>query len=217
MHLAIFGASGRCGLLLIERALAAGHTVSALVRRPAKFPFSSKVRVVQGDAFSPEAIASTITSPLGTRAQAVLSALGARSLGREEVLERAVPLIIQAMQSAGTRRIIALGSSGALDSALDQQTAWRRALIENVLYKTALKWPVVSQRAQYQALSASDLDWTMVMPPMLTDGAARGCFRVDGDALPKNGARIARADVADFMMAQLCTEAWSRRGVYLCW
>jgi putative NADH-flavin reductase len=80
-----------------------------------------------------------------------------------------------------------------------------------------MKWPVASQRAQYAALSTSGLDWTMVMPPMLTNDAARGSYRLDGDALPRNGSRIARADVADFMMLQIGNPQWVRKGVYIAW
>ena len=212
MKIAIFGASGGTGKLLTARALAAGHTVSALVRHPATYPFTGKVRVVQGDAFSPLAVAETLTG-----ADAVLSALGARSLKREDVLERAVPLILQQMLAAGVSRIIVLGSSGALPSALDHQSALRRWIIENILYKTLLKWPVASQRAQYAALAQSPLDWTMIMPPMLTDGPGRGTWRIDPDALPRNGSRIARADVADLMFQQLTDRQWSRRAVYQTW
>lgn len=213
MKLAIFGASGATGLLLTERALAAGHTISALLRNPGAFAYRDRVRVVVGNAFSTDAVAETLAG-----AEAVLSALGAPSpMTPGEVLERGVPVIVEAMQHAGIERIIVLGSSGALDSALDQQPSWKRWLIENLLYTTVLKYPVASQRAQYAALSSSGLDWTMVMPPMLTNGPARGHVRVDGDALPNGGARIARADVADFMMQQLTTAQWSRRGVYLTW
>jgi hypothetical protein len=38
---------------------------------------------------------------------------------------------------------------------------------------------------------------------------------VDGDALPPGASHISRADVADFMFAQLRSETWSRRGVYI--
>jgi len=211
MKIAIFGASGHTGGLLTERSLAAGHTVAALVRTPAKFVHADKVRVVDGDAYSAAAIAETVRG-----ADAVFSALGAKSpLHRDDVLERGVPLIVAAMKEAGVARIIALGSSGALDSSLDKQPAWRRFLVENVLYTTVLKWPVHAQRAQYRILAASGLDWTMVMPPMLTDGKATGKIRVDGDALPPGASHIARADVADFMFAQLGSETWSRRGVYI--
>jgi putative NADH-flavin reductase len=212
MKIALFGASGRTGQLLTEGALAQGHTLSALVRKPASYPYANRVKVIEGDAFTPSAIAATLVG-----ADAVLSALGARSLGKEDVLERAVPLIIRAMDDAGVSRIVTLGSAGALDTALDHQPAYRRWIVENIVYKTLLKWPVASQRAQIQALAASDLDWTMVMPPMLTNGAPRGSYRVDGQALPRNGSSIARADVADFMLQQLATSTWSRKGVYITW
>jgi putative NADH-flavin reductase len=212
MHLALFGGSGRTGQLLTEGALAQGHTLTVLVRKPASYAYAGRVKVVQGDAFTPSAIAETLTG-----AEAVLSALGARSLGKEDVLERAVPLIVRAMDEAGLKRIVVLGSAGALDTALDKQPGYRRWIVENLVYKTMLKWPVASQRAQIEALEASDLDWTMAMPPMLTNGAARGTYRVDGDALPRNGSRISRADVAEFMLQQLGSAAWSRKGVYVSW
>ena len=210
MNVAIFGASGATGRLLTELALEEGHVVSALVRTPAAFPYVDRVRVVQGSAFDPRAIAVTLQS-----ADAVLSALGARSLGKEEVLERAVPLIVDAMDTAGVRRIVALGSAGALDDSLSRQPAYRRWIVEKLVYTTMLKWPVTSQRAQWATLSSSDLDWTMVMPPMLTSGKPRDRFRIDGEALPRNGSSIARADVAAFMLAQLRAPEWVRKGVYL--
>jgi putative NADH-flavin reductase len=56
-----------------------------------------------------------------------------------------------------------------------------------------------------------------VMPPMLTNGPGHGSFRVDGEALPRNGSRISREDVADFMMKQIGSSEWVRRGVYISW
>ena len=57
----------------------------------------------------------------------------------------------------------------------------------------------------------------MVMPPMLTNGPARGHYRIDGEALPRNGSKISRADVADFMMQQIDNPQWMRKGVYISW
>ena len=104
-----------------------------------------------------------------------------------------------------------------LPSSMDRQPAYQRWIVEKIVYKTFLKWPVASQRAQYAALSASGLDWTMVMPPKLLNAAARGSYRVDGDALPRGGSRISRADVADFMMQQIGSREWVRKGVYISW
>jgi putative NADH-flavin reductase len=213
MKIAIFGASGATGMLLTQKSLDAGHTVSALVRTPAKFAYADRVRVVQGDIFSTEAIARTVEG-----ADAVFSALGARSpFAKDDTLKHGIPLLVEAMVSSGVQRIIALGSAGALDSAMAKQPAWQRWLVENIVYTTLLKYPVEAQRAQYAALSASSLDWTMPLPPMLTNEAGRGAYRVDGDALPPGAVRIARADVAQFMFAQLTSREWVRRGVYISW
>lgn len=222
MNIAIFGASGGTGRLLTSRCLAAGHNVSALVRTPGTLRVTAeprlsgesaeRLRVIEGNAFDSAAVLKTIEG-----SNVVLSALGARSLKKEDVLERAVPLIISAMQQTGVRRIIVLGSAGAIATSLDKQPAWRRWLTEKILYRTVLKWPVASQISQWNYLSNSNLDWTMVMPPMLTNAAARGTYRVDGEALPPNGSHISRTEVADFMMQQIESTQWIRKGVYLSW
>jgi len=213
MNIALFGASGATGKLLTERALAAGHSVSALVRTPEKFPYSARVRVIKGSAFDSSAIAETLAG-----ADAVLSALGAKSpFKNENVLPRAIPLIVAAMQVHGPRRIVALGSAGAEATSLDKQAAWRRWIVQTIVYNVFLKYPVLEQISQFKTLSGSELDWTMVMPPMLSNAAGRGSYRIDGEALPRNGAMISREDVADFMMQQLGSERWSRKGVYITW
>jgi putative NADH-flavin reductase len=217
MKIAIFGASGATGTLLTQRCLAAGYNVSALLRTPERFPLRDQVHVIQGSPFDIASVRQTIDG-----ADAVLSALGAKSLKKEDVLERAVPEIITAMQQSlsqakPVRRIVVLGSGGALSSSLDKQPAWRRWIVQNIVYNTFLKWPVASQISQWNNLSRSKLDWTMVMPPMLTNAPARGSYRIDGDALPRDGSRISRADVADFMMQQIDNPQWIRKGVYLSW
>ena len=92
-----------------------------------------------------------------------------------------------------------------------------RWLLRWLLYDGLLKWPSVAQRAQWMTLSASGLDWTMVMPPMLTNSLVRHQVRVDGHALPPRGMRISRADVADFMMQQIDSDQWVGKGVYIAW
>ena len=212
MNIAIFGASGATGRLLMQRSLTAGYSVTVLVRNPYRLEVGD-VRVVQGSPFDLASVHETIEG-----ADVVFSALGAHSpLRNENVLPRAVPLIVEAMKQARVRRIIVLGSAGALPDSLSKQSAWRRWIVQKIVYNTFLKWPVSEQISQYATLSHSDLDWTMVMPPMLTNSAARGYFRVDGEALPRNGSRISRSDVADFMMQQIEDPQWIRRGVYISW
>jgi putative NADH-flavin reductase len=212
MKVAVFGASGGTGRLLVERSLAAGYEVTALLRRPAEYALSKRVRVIEGNAFDTAAVRRTVEG-----ANVVLSALGARSIRREDVLERAVPLIVTAMRETGVRRIVALGSAGAKADSMKWQAAYRRWIVHGILYRTLLKWPVASQVAQWKILSQSGLDWTMVLPPMLTNGTGRGSCRVDSEALPRGAARIARADVATFMMQQIESREWIGKGVYIAW
>lgn len=214
---AIFGASGGTGKLLTQRCLARGLGVSALLRTPKSFALRDQVRVVEGSAFDAAAVRQTIEG-----ADVVLSALGAKSLKKEDVLERAVPLFVEAMQQTHSqagpvRRIIVLGAAGARPGSLDKQSGVRRWITQHIVYNMFLKWPMASQISQWNCLSHSDLDWTMVMPPMLTNGPGRGVYRVDGDALPRGGSRISREDVADFMMQQIDERQWIRKGVYVCW
>lgn len=212
MHLTIFGASGATGLLLTERALAAGHTVTVLVRKPEQFPFRGRTHTLQGSVFEAEPVLHALAG-----ADAVLSALGARSWRKENVLERAMPVIVRTMEQYGPKRLIALGSAGARPDSMKLQPAWQRWMVKNLLYTTILHWPVASQVAQYEVLAGSELEWTMAMPPMLINAPARGRIRVSGEALPPGASRISRADVADFMMAQLHSTEWVRQGVYVTW
>jgi putative NADH-flavin reductase len=215
MNIAIFGASGATGRLLTERSLALSYNITALVRRPEEFGFRDQVRIVQGSAFDAAAVAATVRG-----ADVVLSALGAKSpFKKEDVLARAVPLIVAAMREQGVRRIVALGSAGAEATSLDKQPAYRRWIVQRIVYNYVLKYPVEEQIAQYKVLAASGLEWTMVMPPMLSNAAGRGMarIRVDGEALPRNGARISRSDVAGFMMRQVEGRDWVGKGVYVSW
>jgi putative NADH-flavin reductase len=83
MRIAVFGASEATGSKLTGASLSAGHNVTAL-------------RNI-------DAVRKTVAD-----ADAVLSALGARTLGPDDVPEKASPLMVQAMNEAGIRRIISL-------------------------------------------------------------------------------------------------------------
>jgi hypothetical protein len=121
------------------------------------------------------------------------------------------------MQQLHVHRIIVLGAATTLPDALSKQSAWYRWIAENIIYKTFLKWPIVEQIAQYKALSDSNLDWTIVMPPRLTNTPGSHPYRIDGEALPPNGTRISRHDVADFMMQQITSPHWLCNSVYIAW
>ena len=61
MKLAIFGATGKTGRPLVEQALAAGHSVAALARDPAKLGMEhANLRVIKGDVLDANAVSEAL-------------------------------------------------------------------------------------------------------------------------------------------------------------
>ena len=76
----------------------------------------------------------------------------------------------------------------------------------NHVIKFALKTmagTVLADAEQHaKVLQDSNLDWIIVRGPMLTEGPHTGKYRVGWVGI-NTGARISRADVADFMLKQV--------------
>lgn len=102
MNLVVLGATGGTGRLVVEQALAAGHTVTALVRSPEKLATSQpNVRVVTGSATDPESLERALEG-----ADAVISTLG----GGGSVIADSTSAIVAAARQTGVRRVVVLSS-----------------------------------------------------------------------------------------------------------
>jgi putative NADH-flavin reductase len=209
MKILVFGASGATGRELVRQGLAAGHQISAFVRNPSSFTEVPGLRVIQGDVFDPEQVAAAIQGQ-----DAVFTALGARTLGPNDLLPKSSANIIAAMKRHGLMRLIVLGASGASGDAGKYSSGLQRLLLR-VLKHTLLKYPFINSAIQQQQVEASGLDYTVVLPPRLTNGAAIGKYRVLPDALPRGGATLSRADLAEFMLKQLRDPTWVRKTPYV--
>jgi putative NADH-flavin reductase len=60
-------------------------------------------------------------------------------------------------------------------------------------------------------IRASELDWTIVRPPQLTDKARSEKYRVLVGRLPLMGFTASRADVAEFMVQATEQDSYSRQ------
>jgi len=211
MNLVVFGASGGTGRELVRQALAQGHHVTAFVRNPRSLTAQEAVRVVVGDATDAQLVANAIIGQ-----DAVLSALGPRSLGDRTLLPESMKQILPAMKLNGVRRLIVLGAAGVDPGAGKNLSAPARLMMQ-LVGATILKNPFASQRAMQELIRRSDREWTIVQPPKLLNTEGRGLWRVDADALPPGAVRIARADVAAFMLAQLSSTEWVRKAPFIAW
>ena len=209
MKIVVFGATGGTGKLIVTQALAKGHAVTAFVRRPEGLPQDPQLRVIEGDVFD---YASVVDAIRGHRA--LLSALGARTLKKSDILSRAIPNILQAMRQEYVSRLIVLGAAGVHSDYGKYQNALTRMGIW-VAKKTMLKYPFIDQKAQERLLASSEADYTIVRAPRLIDGPFTGTYRILPDALPPGALRISRADVADFMLQQLTDPRFHRQGPYI--
>jgi putative NADH-flavin reductase len=209
MKIIVFGATGGTGKLIVSQALAKGHSVTAFVRNPEGLTPDPHLRVIQGDLFD---LATVVDAVRGHRA--VLSALGARSRQKADILANALPVMLEAMRQEYVTRLIVLGASGVqrdhgkYQNALTNMAIW-------VAKNTVLKHPFVDQAALERLLAASDVDYTIVRAPRLLDGPFTGTYRVLPDALPPGALSISRADVADFMLQQLTDPRFHRQGPYI--
>jgi putative NADH-flavin reductase len=209
MKIIVFGASGNTGREIVSRALDQGHSVTAFARHPEVLEGIAHLRTVQGDALDPVAVAEAIGGH-----RAVLSALGARDLKKTGLLAQALPNILDGMRHHDVTRLIVLGASGAQPDYGKYQNALTN-MIFWVAKTTLLRHPFADQKAQERILASSEIDYTIVRAPRLTDDPFTGKYRVLPDALPPGALRIARADVADFMLMQLTDPRFHRQGPYI--
>lgn len=198
MNLVVLGATGRTGRLVVEQALAAGHTVTALVRSPEKLAIrNSNLRVVAGEATDAGDVARAMVG-----ADAVISTLG----GSGSVIVDSTRAIVEAAHKTGVKRVVVL-SSFLVER--DQMGALSR-LITGVSSGSVIK----DKDAGEQLLRQSDLDWTITYPGPLTDAPATGFVEVLPEGTKRRiSERISRADVAGWLVEAATSHQTSRRGI----
>jgi putative NADH-flavin reductase len=201
VRLVIFGATGGTGRLLVEQALSAGHDVTAFARPGSTIEARPRLSIVIGSVLDSAAVASVIAEQ-----DAVLCALGGRPWRNSRICSSALRRIIPGMKQHGIRRILAISSLGAGDTRGD--VGW---FARNVLFRVLLRTEIADKEAMEDLLLASGLDWTVVRVGLLTDGSLCGELRVADDHSIQGMGRIARSDVATFMLAQIGSEFWKCR------
>ena len=202
MKIIVFGPTGGTGRQLVSQALAAGHQVTAFARNPSAIAPRPGLTIVAGQPGDPDAVDGAMAGQ-----EAVLCALGGQPWRRRaRVCSGAVRNIAASMAKHGVRRIVAISTFGAGNSR--SQVGW---VARNLLFGLVLRSEVADKEAMEGELAATELDWTVVRIGLLTDDAARGSWRAaDDDSITGMG-KIARADVAAFMLGQLEAGTWVRR------
>lgn len=207
MKLTVFGASGATGRCLVGQALDAGHEVAAVVRDPARLTIPARPRlgVITADVMDPASI-----SPVVAGSDAVITAIGPHGTGPGTLRQDSTRSIIEAMGKTGTRRLLFVSGSVVTDQG---DSPYLRYLLKPVVRRTFLRYVTADFLAAEAEIHASDLDWTIVRPPSLTDKPARGTYRVATDRNLPRCFSITRGDLAACMLSVLDGPAAIRRHI----
>ncbi len=202
MKMLILGATGPTGRHLLDCALKCGDAVTALARNPAALgDLANTITVLKGDATSPADVSAAVRGQ-----DAIVSALGqGKSVRPHELFSRASAAVIGAAKEHGVSRLVWMSSFGVGDTFQSANA------LQKIGYSTFLRWVYADKKIADERIRSSGLDWTLVYPTGLTNGPAKGTYRV-GDRLPmKFAALISRADVAAFMHQAAHSSEWVRR------
>ncbi len=191
----------------MSQALQRSHHVTAFVRTPAKVTVvDSRLRVVRGDIQQSASVRAAIPGH-----DAVVSALGTRSLRPTTLVSPAAREIVDTMRAHNVRRIIWESSLGI------GETRGRLGPLYNwLLIPLLLRHVFADKERQEASITATSLEWTIVQPAALTSGPRTGTYRV-GACAGRLFPRVSRADVAHFMIGELENARHIRQVVPLCY
>ena len=203
MHVTVFGGTGKIGRLVVQRLLDDGHRVTALVRSPDKLDIPDPdLEVVVGELPAPGAVDRVID---GT--DAVISALGPPidPMVSGSALTEATRSIIDSMRAHGVRRLVALATVSVPDPR-DRPGVIDRLVPVGI--GTLIPGALREVQGIHEAVTTSDLDWTVARIFAPIDIPANDTLRAGYLGVDDLGTPMARVDIAGFMVDQLEDTTW---------
>lgn len=196
MQIALIGATGHVGHYFLEEALRRGHSVTALLRDPAKLTARPGVTAVKADVYDAVQVAKAVAGH-----DAVISAFNA-GWGHPDIRNahaRGSRAILDGVKAAGVKRLLVLGGAGSLEIAPGQR------LVDSPQFPEQWKQGALGAAdALDQLREEQELDWAFLSPAMHLEGETRtGSFRVGGDQVlfdSKGESRISLPDLAVAML-----------------
>lgn len=194
MKLAVFGATGLTGGLVVSQALEDGHEVTALVRDPRRVPLSDpRLTVIGGSPVVPSDVEQCVRG-----AHAVIHCLGIGGKGDgapTSLISDSVAVTLAAMGQHGVPRIVCMSNVGAGGSG-----GW---FANRIIIPLFVRWlrPIIEDKNRMEAgLRESTVEWSSVRLPNIVEGPERP-LRVSPDGRGI-GLSITAASAARFLLDQ---------------
>lgn len=164
MKIVIFGANGRVGKLVVHEALKRGHDVTAVVHSAPEDLFGDGVRTIQADIHDRNQVSHAISGN-----DAVISTLGSWGTKSKDILTSGMRNIIPSMENANISRIVSL--TGA-DARVSGDKPSLSSLVIGALFKMFAAKILSDGEKHIRLLARSDLAWTVIRSPKMSDGNA---------------------------------------------
>ncbi len=195
MNIALVGAAGNIGSRIIHEALSRGHSVTAIVRHPAKITLGDKnLAVKKGDIFDSGGLAE-----IARGHDTIVSAYGPSPSDPNDPVSysRAAHSLIDAAKKAGVSRLLVVGGAGSLYVAPGKQ------LVDSPDFPKEWKAGASGLRDALEVFKKErELEWTFFSPAiMIQPGTRTGKFRLGKDEPVFDSKGESRISIEDYAVA----------------
>lgn len=201
----VLGANGPSGRRTVQQALGRGLQVDALTRHPATFPIQhERLHVIGGDATDADVVDAAVAP-----SEDVISVIGAAFTRQPvRVYSASARLVVAAMQRHGQRRLLVVTSTGLTPMSERQDTSFLERALTPLARRTFGRTVYGDMEQMEAVVSVSNLDWTIVRPPGLTDEPGTGYATAENWI---SGGYCARDDLATMLLDELDNHRFLRR------
>lgn len=205
--IAVLGASGNVGRLIVRRALDRGHELVCQTRNAKKLAeIAARVHVYVLD---PRDRVELCDFVRGT--DIVVFALGVDTSGPTTFFSEATRALIAAMAREQVKRLIAITGVGA-----GETRGHGGFLYDRIIYPLFTRNRYQDKDRQETQIAASDLDWIIVRPAPFSERHLPGEFDVYTDIVPDTVLRrITRDEVAAFVVDQCESDRYLRQRPFI--
>jgi putative NADH-flavin reductase len=205
IKIAVIGGTGKSGKYLVKQLINQGFHFKILLRKPESFQINSRlVEIVKGDAREYNSFHSLIDG-----CQAVISTLG-QPKGESAIFSQATKNVIQSMSELNVRRYI-LTTGLNVDTPFDNKSPKTKFATEWM--KTNYSETTADKQAEYEVLSESKVNWTLVRLPLIEQTDERNQISVSLEDCP--GDKISATDLACFLIEQLSDNRFIKKSPFI--
>jgi putative NADH-flavin reductase len=205
IKVAVIGGTGKSGKYLVKQLISQGFHFKILQRTPENFLINSPlIEVVKGNARDYDSVRSLISG-----CQAIISTLGQPKEERS-IFSQATRNVIQSMNEFDVKRYI-LTTGLNVDTPFDNKSPKTKFATEWM--KTNYPETTSDKQEEYNILSQSKIDWTLVRLPLIEQTDSRNEISFSLEDCP--GDKISATDLARFLIEQLSDETFIKKSPFI--